>query len=153
MSSIQSFSPVWLFVNPWTAGCQASLSINNSWNLLKLMCIGSVIPSNHLILGRPLLLPPSIFPSIKISQQLVWVGEKMEKKKEKVCYDLSTRTHKWSLRVMNVGRSFHRRLLEKVPGATAVSRIQRYMRTCNLREESYNTLKSGVRQAKTHERG
>ena len=51
---------------PWTAARQASLSITNSWNLLKLMSIESVMPSNHLILCRPLLLPPSIFPSIRV---------------------------------------------------------------------------------------
>ena len=53
-------------VIPWTAARQASPSITNSWNLLKLMSIASVIPSNHLILCRPLLLPPSIFPSIRV---------------------------------------------------------------------------------------
>ena len=52
-------------MTPWTAACQASLSIN-SWSLLKLMSIKSVMPSNHLILGRPLLPLPSIFPSIRI---------------------------------------------------------------------------------------
>ena len=51
---------------PWTAACQASLSITNSWNLLKLMSIKSVMPSNHLILCCPLLLLPSIFPSIRV---------------------------------------------------------------------------------------
>ena len=55
-----------LFVTPWTAACQASLSINNSWSLLKLMSIELVIPSNHLLLCRPLLLPPSVFPSIMV---------------------------------------------------------------------------------------
>ena len=65
-SSVQSLSPVQLFVTPWTAACQVSLSITNSWSLLKLMSIESVMPSNHLILCRPLLLPPSIFPSIRI---------------------------------------------------------------------------------------
>ena len=50
----------------WTAACQASLTITNSWSLFKLMSIESVIPSNHLILFRPLLLPPSIFPSIRV---------------------------------------------------------------------------------------
>ena len=53
-------------VTPWTAVCQASLSITNSWNLLKLMSIESVMPSNHLILCCPLLLSPSIFPSIRV---------------------------------------------------------------------------------------
>ena len=53
-------------MNPWTAACQASLSISNSWSLLKLMSIESVMPSNYLILCCSLLLPPSIFPSIRI---------------------------------------------------------------------------------------
>ena len=54
------------FVTPWTAACQASLSITNSWSSLKLMSIESVMPSNHLILCHPLLLLPSIFPSIRV---------------------------------------------------------------------------------------
>ena len=61
--SVQSLSLVWLFVTPWTAARQPSLSITNSRILLKLMSIPSVMPSNHLILCRPLLLPPSIFPA------------------------------------------------------------------------------------------
>ena len=64
-TSVQSFSHVWLFATPWTAACQASLSITNSWNLLKLTSIELVMPSNHLILCCPLLLLPSIFPSIR----------------------------------------------------------------------------------------
>ena len=63
-SSAQPLSHVSLFVTPWTIACQASLSITNSQNLLKLTSIESVIPSNHLILCHPLLLLPSIFPSI-----------------------------------------------------------------------------------------
>ena len=66
ISSVQSLSHVQLFVTPWTAAHQASLSITNSWNLLKLMSIELVMPSSHLILCRPLLLPPSIFPSIRV---------------------------------------------------------------------------------------
>ena len=66
ISSIQLLSHVWLFVTPWTAACQASLSITNSQSLLKLMYIESVMPSNHLILCRSLLLLPSIFPSIRV---------------------------------------------------------------------------------------
>ena len=65
-SSVQLLSHVRLFVTPWTAACQTSLSITNSWSLLKLMSIESVMPSNHLILCHPLLLLPSIFPSIRI---------------------------------------------------------------------------------------
>ena len=53
-------------LTPWTAAHQASLSITNSWGLLKLMSIQSVMPSNHLILCHPLLLPPSVFPSIRV---------------------------------------------------------------------------------------
>ena len=64
--SVQSLSGVQLFATPWTAARQASLSITNSQNLLKLMPIESVMPSNHLILCHPLLLPSSIFPSIRI---------------------------------------------------------------------------------------
>ena len=62
----QSLSHVQLFATPWTAARQASLSITNSWSLLKLMSIGSVMPSNHLIRCSPLLLLPSIFPSIRV---------------------------------------------------------------------------------------
>ena len=65
-SSVQSLSRVWLFATPWTAAHQASLSIIDSWSLLKLMSIELVMPSNHLILCCPLLLPPSIFPSIRV---------------------------------------------------------------------------------------
>ena len=64
-SSVQSFSRVWLFATPWITVCQASLSITNSPSLLKLMSIESVIPSNHL-LCCPLLLLPSVFPSIRV---------------------------------------------------------------------------------------
>ena len=65
-NSVQLLSRVWLFVTPWTAARQASLSITNSWSLLELMPIESVMPSNHLILCLPLLLPPSIFPNIRV---------------------------------------------------------------------------------------
>ena len=65
-SSVQSLSHVQLFVTPWTAACQASLSITNFRSLLKLMSTESVMPSNHLILCHPLLLLPSIFPSIRV---------------------------------------------------------------------------------------
>ena len=58
-------SCVRLFLTPWTAACQASLSITISWSLLKLMSIESVMPSNHLVLCHPLLLLPSIFPRIR----------------------------------------------------------------------------------------
>ena len=64
-SSVQSLSRVWLFVTPWTAQ-QSSLSVINSQSLHKLMSVESVMQSNHLILCRPLLLLPSIFPSIRV---------------------------------------------------------------------------------------
>ena len=65
-SSVQSLSHVRLFVTPWTAAHQVSLSITNSRSLLKLMSIESVMPSNHLILCHPLLLLQSVFPSIRV---------------------------------------------------------------------------------------
>ena len=65
-SSVQSLSCVWLFVTPWTAAHQASLSITNSWSPPKPMSTEWVMPSNHFILCHPLLLLPSIFPSIRI---------------------------------------------------------------------------------------
>jgi len=66
ISSVQSLNRVRLFATPWTAACQASLSITNSWSLLKLVSIASVMPSNHLILCHRLFLLPSIFPSIRV---------------------------------------------------------------------------------------
>ena len=66
MFSVQLLSHVWFFATPWTAARQSSLSITNFWSLLKLMSIESVMPSNHLILYCPLLLLPSIFPSIRV---------------------------------------------------------------------------------------
>ena len=77
-SSVQSLSCVRLLATPWTAACQASLSITNSRSLLKLMSIELVMPSNHLILCHPLLLPSSIFPasgSFKMSQFFVSGGQ------------------------------------------------------------------------------
>ena len=65
-STVQSLSRVRFFETPWTATCQASLSITNSRSLLKLMSIELVMPSSHLILGCPLLLLPSIFPRIRV---------------------------------------------------------------------------------------
>ena len=66
MNSVHLLSHAWLFVTPWTVACQASVSINNSRSLLKFMSIESVMPFNHLILCYPLLLLPSIFPSIRV---------------------------------------------------------------------------------------
>ena len=66
VSSVQLLSCIQLFATPWTAARQVSLSITNSWSLFRLIPIESVMPSNHLILCRPLLFPPSIFPSIRV---------------------------------------------------------------------------------------
>ena len=66
LRSVLNLSPVQLLVIPWTAAYQASLSITKFQSLLKLVSIKSVMPSNHLILCRPLLLPPSILPSIRV---------------------------------------------------------------------------------------
>ena len=66
MSPVQSLSHVRLCVTLWTSACQASLSITNSWSLLKLIFSELVMPSNHLIFCHLLLLPPSIFPSIRV---------------------------------------------------------------------------------------
>ena len=66
INSVQSLSRIQLFATPWTAACQASLSTTNSWSLLKLMSIALVMPSNHLILCHPFLLPLSIFPRIRV---------------------------------------------------------------------------------------
>ena len=65
-SSVQFLSHVRLFVTPWSVACQASLSFTISQSLVKFMCIESEMPSNHLILCHPLLLRPSIFPSIRV---------------------------------------------------------------------------------------
>ena len=66
VQSVQSLSHVWFYATPWLAARQASLSITNTQSLLKLMSIKLVMPSNHLIMCRPLLLLPSIFPSIRV---------------------------------------------------------------------------------------
>ena len=76
--SVQLLRCVWLIATPWTAACQASLSITNSWSLLKLMSIELVVPSNHLILCHPHFLPPSVFPSVRVfqmSQFFAWGGQ------------------------------------------------------------------------------
>ena len=71
LSPSVQFSHVWLFATPWTSACQASLSITNSWSLLKLMSIVLAMPSNHLILCRPLLLRLQSFPASGLFQ---WVN-------------------------------------------------------------------------------
>ena len=80
-SSVQLLSRVQLFATPWTAACRASLSITNSWSLLRLMSIKSVMPSSHLILCCPLLFLPLLFPSVRvfpISQFFTSCGQSIE---------------------------------------------------------------------------
>ena len=74
-STVQSLRHIRLFVTDWTAACQASLSITNFWSSSKPMSIESVMPSNHLILCHPLLLLPSIFPSIRVfsNESVLWI--------------------------------------------------------------------------------
>ena len=73
LSSVQWLSRVWLFGTPWTASCQASLPITNSQSLLKLTSIELVMPSKHLILCHPLLLPPSIFPRVFSNESVLCI--------------------------------------------------------------------------------
>ena len=73
-SLVQSLSSVCLFVTPWTVACQASLFITNLWSLLKLKSIELVMPFNHLVLCRPLLLLPSVFPSIRVFSLLFFAS-------------------------------------------------------------------------------
>ena len=70
---VQSFSCIWLFTTPWTAACQASLSFTVSRSLLNPMYIKSLMPSNYLILCHPLLLLPSVFPSIRVFSSVLAV--------------------------------------------------------------------------------
>ena len=102
--SAQLLSRVWLFATPLTAACQASLSITNSWSLLQLMPIELVMPSNHLILCRPCLLLPSIFPSItKLLEENI--GRTLDDTNQsKILYDppprvmeIKTKVNKWEL--------------------------------------------------------
>ena len=74
-SSVQSLSHVWFCATPWTTACQATLSITSTRSLLKLMSIESVMPSNNPIPYRPLFLPPSIFPSIRVfsNESVLWI--------------------------------------------------------------------------------
>ena len=93
-SSVQSLSCVWLFATPWTIACQASLSIINSRSLRKLISIELVMPSNHLTLCHPLLLLPSIFPSIKSFQmsQLFTSGD------QNIEFQLQHQSFQWIFR-------------------------------------------------------
>ena len=98
ISSVQSLSHFQLFATPWTAACQASLSITNSRNSHKLTSIESVMPSSHLILCHPLLLLPPIPPSIRVfsmSQLFTWGGQSTGV--SALASFLPKNTHDWSL--------------------------------------------------------
>ena len=92
---VQSLSPVWLFVTPWTAARQASLSITISQSLLKFISIESVMVFNHFILSHPLFLLPSIFPSISLFQ---WVGS-LHKVAKVLELQLQHQSFQWIFRV------------------------------------------------------
>ena len=91
ISSVLLLSCVRLFPTPWTTAHQASLSITNSWSLLKLMSIESVMPSNHLILRRPLL-PPPVFPSIRVFFRWVTSSHQVAKELE---FQLQHQSFQW----------------------------------------------------------
>ena len=110
--SVQSLSHVRLFATPGTAACQASLSITSSRRLLKLMSIKSVMPSNHLILCRPLLLLPSVFPSTRVFSNesvLINTQHKRSKRSLSTCIFLPVDVH-WSQRCLWERPSFVPRL-------------------------------------------
>ena len=95
----KSLSRVWLFMTPWTVAHQTSLSITNSWSLLKLMSIELVMPFNHLILCQPLLFPPSIFPSISVLFK--WVSSSHQV--AKLEFQLQHQSFQWIFRTDLVG--------------------------------------------------
>ena len=92
---VQSLGRVRVFVTPWTAACQASLSFTVSWSLLKFMSIELMMPSNHLILCRPLL-QPSIFPSIRVFSKWVSSSHQMAKVLE---FQLQHQSFEWIFRI------------------------------------------------------
>ena len=95
-SSVQSLSHAWLFATPWTAARQASLSITSSWSLLRLTSsIDLVMPSNCLILYRPLPLPPSVFPSIRVFFQ--WVSS-LHQVARVLAFQLQHQSFQWIFR-------------------------------------------------------
>ena len=107
LSSVQSLSCVWLFANPWTATCQASLSFTSSWSLLKLMFIESVMTSNYLTLCCPLFLLPSIFPSTRVLAMVFFKVKYSRMKMEVKLPDQQIMTWgKWGNRY-HVGSGWH----------------------------------------------
>ena len=94
-SSVQLLSHVWFFAIPWTAADWASLSFANSWSLFKVMSIETVMPSSHPILCHPLLLLPSIFPSIRVFFK--WVSSSHQVAKE-LEYQLQNQSLQWIFR-------------------------------------------------------
>ena len=123
--SVQLLSHVRLFVTPWTAACQASLSITNSWSLPKLTCIESVIPSSHLILCSPLILLPQIPPisgSFAVSQLFAWGGQSIEISASTSILPMNTQD--WSPLEWNGWSSLQSKGLSRVFSNTTVQKHQ-----------------------------
>ena len=123
--SVQLLSHVRLFVTPWTAACQASLSITNSRSLPKLMCIESVIPSSHLILCSPLILLPQIPPisgSFAVSQLFAWGGQSIEISASTSILPMNTQD--WSPLEWNGWSSLQSKGLSRVFSNTTVQKHQ-----------------------------
>ena len=126
-SSVQSLSPIRLFEILWThrEACQASLSIINSWSLLKLMSIELVMPFNHLILCHPLLLPPSIFPSsgsFQMSQFFASGGQRIRASASASVLPMNTQD--WSPLGWTACISLHSKGLSRVFSNTTVQKHQ-----------------------------
>ena len=124
-SSVQSLSRVQIFATPWIAARQASLSITNSWSSLKLMSIGSVMPSSHFILCCPLLLLPPIPPSIRVfskSQLFAWGGQSTGV--SALASFLSKNTQDWSLLEWTGWISLQSKRLSRVFSNTTVQKHQ-----------------------------
>ena len=115
-SSVQLLSRVWLFEASWTTGCQPSLSITTSWSLPKLMSIELVMPSNHLILCFPLLLPPSIFPtsgSFQKHQLFASGGQSIEFQLQHQSFQRTPKTGCISLPSKGLSRVFSNTIVQK----------------------------------------
>ena len=132
-SSVQSLSRVWLFVTPWIASCQASLSITNSWSSLKLMSIESVMPSSHLILCRPLLLLPPILPaseSFPMSQHFTRGGQST--RVSALASFLPKKSRGWSPSEWTGWISLQSKGLSRIFSNTTVQRHQFFVINSNL---------------------
>ena len=137
-SSVQSFSYVRLFATSWTAACQASLSITNSWSLLKPLSIESVMPSNHLILCRPLLLLPSISPSsgsFQMSQLFASGGQSIGVSASTSVLPMNTQD--WSALGWTLWISLQSKGLSRVFSNTTVQKHQFFTTLLSLQSNSH----------------